>query len=394
MSSIYKKDGYYYYQIYLYDSKVGRKTPTQISLGTKIKTEGMKLKKDWDTHFDSVTQQNPFQRPPQPLTKLVNEFIEEDEKKYQLGDLSQSTLRFHRENLNIFLNWYLDEYGNKQIQRIGTTDINEYLLHRKRKGLSPNTVSINLRNVRTFFKWCVKVNYLTESPFTSDIEIPSYKRRSDENVPDNDDWKRIYDFTEKSLDFKPIKNGERQKWDWFNENWWFRYMVWILLNMGMRIGEVRLMKWKKGKTDTTTKRKSFVYLNKDLTEMFIYFKGSDGTLTIPPKVQKVLKELKKRNGKEEYVFQSPKTSEPLDKSVINKSFRKYMVGLGLVDDEEKSLYTPHSLRHSFVSQLLQKNVPLFNISKILRHSSIRTTSDIYGHLMKSDMLESMEKIGE
>jgi site-specific recombinase XerD len=70
-----------------------------------------------------------------------------------------------------------------------------------------------------------------------------------------------------------------------------------------------------------------------------------------------------------------------------------MNNLGLVDDDQKSKYSPHSIRHSVVSDLLGKGENLYTISKILRHSDIRTTINIYGHLLKEDVLESLEKIG-
>ena len=71
-----------------------------------------------------------------------------------------------------------------------------------------------------------------------------------------------------------------------------------------------------------------------------------------------------------------------------------MVGLGLVDKEtQKSLYSPHSIRHSVVSDLIQKEVNIYNISKLLRHTDIRTTLNIYSHLLPSDLEETMEKIG-
>ena len=82
-----------------------------------------------------------------------------------------------------------------------------------------------------------------------------------------------------------------------------------------------------------------------------------------------------------------------EKSMSVSEFRKLMNNLGLVDDDQKSKYSPHSIRHSVVSDLLGKGENLYTISKILRHSDIRTTINIYGHLLKEDVLESLEKIG-
>ena len=56
-------------------------------------------------------------------------------------------------------------------------------------------------------------------------------------------------------------------------------------------------------------------------------------------------------------------------------------------------YKPHSIRHSVVSDLISKGINLYSISKLLRHTDIRTTINIYGHLLPSDLEDVMKKIG-
>ncbi|MFA6978592.1 MAG: tyrosine-type recombinase/integrase [Ignavibacteriaceae bacterium] len=45
----------------------------------------------------------------------------------------------------------------------------------------------------------------------------------------------------------------------------------------------------------------------------------------------------------------------------------------------------HSLRHSFASNLVQKNVPIYTVQKLLGHSSV-TTTEIYAHLNTQDLV--------
>jgi integrase len=40
----------------------------------------------------------------------------------------------------------------------------------------------------------------------------------------------------------------------------------------------------------------------------------------------------------------------------------------------------HDLRHATASLLLARGIPLWQVSKILRHSSIAITTDTHGHL--------------
>lgn len=399
-SSIYTiKGGYTYYQTYsFYGSTDGLKKKIQKSLGKgKTKTQLTNDKKEWDLYFNQVDKnyqsKNPFTKPPQPLTEICKRWIEENEKLVEIGDISKSTLRFNKENTTLFLRWYLSEYGNKQIHRITTKEIDEYRTYRRGLKLSDNTISINLRSVRTFLKWCVKQSYIETSPFTSDINIPSYKRRTDEEIPMGDDWKKLYGFIEKSISYQPKGTKGEFKYNKFNENDWFKYVIYIMCNSGMRGGEVRILKWKKGKRDTTSQRNSYSYLNKDFSKIHIFFKGSYGEIPSTKKLQSLFKELNKTKGSDNYLFQSPITNEPYDKSIFNKMFRELMVSLGLVDDDDKPKYSPHSIRHSVVSDLIQKEVNIYNISKLLRHSDIRTTINIYSHLLPSDLEKTMEKIG-
>ena len=46
-------------------------------------------------------------------------------------------------------------------------------------------------------------------------------------------------------------------------------------------------------------------------------------------------------------------------------------------------FTPHSLRHSFVSALLARQVPITDVAKWLGHRNINVTYAVYGHLVPS-----------
>jgi integrase len=54
----------------------------------------------------------------------------------------------------------------------------------------------------------------------------------------------------------------------------------------------------------------------------------------------------------------------------------------------------HDLRHSAATNLLKAGVPLQHVQRILRHASIRTTVDVYGHLGNEDLRLSLERAHE
>lgn len=48
-------------------------------------------------------------------------------------------------------------------------------------------------------------------------------------------------------------------------------------------------------------------------------------------------------------------------------------------------FSPHSLRHAFVSALLARGVPITDVAKWLGHRNINVTYSIYGHLVPSSL---------
>ncbi|PJJ04229.1 phage integrase family protein [Streptomyces sp. 2333.5] len=62
-------------------------------------------------------------------------------------------------------------------------------------------------------------------------------------------------------------------------------------------------------------------------------------------------------------------------------FRRAVRAAGLLGRDRTPTYTPHTLRHFFASTALAHGVPVHEVSRWLGHTSIKTTVDIYGHLV-------------
>lgn len=70
-------------------------------------------------------------------------------------------------------------------------------------------------------------------------------------------------------------------------------------------------------------------------------------------------------------------------SSYGHQFKKACLSAGLVDLDGNAKYTPRSLRHFFASTALANGVPIHEVSRWLGHRSVKTTVDIYGHLLPS-----------
>ena len=398
------KRGVYYYQTWSYYNTSGsKKKQVRKYIGKKTPKEVKVLQKEWDKYFDDIdkygTNKNPFTTPPRPLSKIIEEYHYYQKDRIELKEISQTTFRFNVDNSRLFCNYVLQNLGDLMIHRINKKTIEDYKNYRPEKDLSPHTIRINISTLRPFFKWCIERKYIDVNPVEG-VKVPTYTSRVIDEIPMGQDWERLYDFCKNSLTFTPKgvyakrhrvgnQHIRSNKWDWFNHNDWFKYMIFIMVNTGMRGGEVRIIKWSKGENDTPNQPESYVYLNRDMDKLCIYFKGTYGEIPLIEELKDMFKKLRRNRGDNTYVFQNTRTGGPYQKRYFTKCFSMLCSGLGLVDELQHPLYTPHSIRHGVVSRLINQGVDMFKIQKLLRHSSIRTTLDIYGHLQQEDLTDTM-----
>ena len=82
------------------------------------------------------------------------------------------------------------------------------------------------------------------------------------------------------------------------------------------------------------------------------------------------------------------TGSPLDPRNLLRDFKKLLRGAGL------PIIRFHDLRHTAASLMLNHNVPVLVVSRMLGHSRPSITLDVYGHLIPSVQAEVAEKMDE
>lgn len=102
---------------------------------------------------------------------------------------------------------------------------------------------------------------------------------------------------------------------------------------------------------------------------------SKRTITLPPEVVDALAPLVDGRAKRERLFLAPKGG-PLRHRTVYDSWKKAVEKAGF--DPQPRM---HDLRHTHVSWLIARGVPLTVIQRRLGHEHINTTSDTYGHLL-------------
>jgi integrase/recombinase XerD len=85
----------------------------------------------------------------------------------------------------------------------------------------------------------------------------------------------------------------------------------------------------------------------------------------------------------EHLFVSP-LGRPLDRQIIHKLVTEYANKCGLPD------VSPHTLRHSFATHLVQNSADIRSVQQMLGHADISTTQ-IYTHMTDAHLRKSYEK---
>ena len=54
----------------------------------------------------------------------------------------------------------------------------------------------------------------------------------------------------------------------------------------------------------------------------------------------------------------------------------------------------HGLRHTYATRLFEKGVPLKIIQKLLGHSSLEITADIYTHIINGEKISAVQELND
>ncbi len=190
----------------------------------------------------------------------------------------------------------------------------------------------------------------------------------------------------------------------------FYYQLFVLaLETGMRVGELCGLQW--DDVDFTKNvihvRHSLCYFQKDGSYVFEMHdtKTESGMRDIPltAKAIKALKEqymrkqsilgrgIEPMKGYENLVFVT-KNNQPTTEFLITQSIRATLKRINNANsDTEFSRITPHTFRHTFATRYIEAGVQPKTVQKLLGHSQLQLTMDLYCHVTDDALYEAVEK---
>jgi integrase/recombinase XerD len=103
-------------------------------------------------------------------------------------------------------------------------------------------------------------------------------------------------------------------------------------------------------------------------------RNKERILPLTEPILQMLRELWKTHRSRRWLFPSRRPTTHLPEATARTAFVKARKACGFSAD-----FTPHTLRHSFASQMLERGVDIRTIQILLGHSSLQST-EIYTHL--------------
>jgi integrase/recombinase XerD len=267
--------------------------------------------------------------------------------------LSNNTLISYRRDLKKYAA-YLKRKNINRLEDVSKSQIKDFLLDQKDKGLSMNSISRSLAAIKVFHRFLVREGLYKNDP-TSLFESPKT-------------WKQIPDVLSlaeieamlNSIYVRSIR-GVRDK-----------AILELMYASGMRVSEVVNLR-----IDDVNLDVGFVRcIGKGNKERIIPI-GRKAHQAITKYLQKARPRLLKKN-MSPVLFISR-----LGKKMSRQSIWKIIKRVA-TDAKIKKKIKPHTIRHSFATHLLERGADLRSVQEMLGHSNISTTQ-IYTHVNKDHL---------
>lgn len=269
---------------------------------------------------------------------------------------SPNTLAAYQNDLSWLLSFCEQQEMNPLDVRLD--DLQHFAVQLHEHQIGPTSQARILSGIRSFYKYLLLSGEIEQDP-TELLESPHLGERLPE-VLSTDEIDQI----QKSIDLsKP--EGQRNK-----------TIIEVLFSCGLRVSELVNLKL------------SNLYLE----EGFVRVMGKGSKERLVPISSKAIRELqywfadrnlmKIQQGEEDYVFLN-RRGKHLTRTMILIMLKRQAVAAGIT-----KTISPHTLRHSFATELLKGGADLRAIQAMLGHESIGTT-ELYMHIDTTTLREEI-----
>jgi len=260
---------------------------------------------------------------------------------------SSHTVVAYKNDLDQFVQFCIEVVGEFNVKKTDSKLVRSWIVHLMEKKLSARSVNRKITTVKSFFKYLLKELIVEKNPATY-LSLPKIRKKLPNFVEENN-LHHLLDDGFFDIDFKGIRD---------------KLIITLLYGTGIRLAELLLLK----DSDFDTKMCLIKVLGKRKKERIIPYPTSINSLfdaylnirniEIGFKTERLLVT---ENGKPVY--------EKLIYRVVKNSLAKVTLL------EKKS---PHVLRHTYATHLLNKGADLNAVKELLGHANLAATQ-IYTH---------------
>ena len=267
---------------------------------------------------------------------MINKFLDyiSVEKRY-----SQNTLVSYKKDLEDLLIFISETEGTEDLKKVDKKIIRNFIVSLSEKKIQKRSINRKLSSLRSFYLYLLKIGEIQVSPLET---IPSLKFYAEKQIPISE---------EEMENLGEILESE-------SENSLEKLIIETLYQTGMRKSELC----------------NILLEQVDFSKSEIFVKGKGNKQRVVPISENLLKQMREymviRKPNEDsgiYFFvreNGKKLSEKFVYSVVNRY-------LSLITLKKKK--SPHILRHSFATHVLNNGAEISKVKKILGHSSLAST---------------------
>jgi integrase/recombinase XerC len=290
------------------------------------------------------------------LPEAEREWIErylrhlETEKRYSIY-----TLRNYRQALEDLLKYLVENsrYADRLFERLGSRETRSYVIDAQRTGISKRTLHLRLSAIRSFFRYLRKHGVVDSNPVAG-VSVPKFRKPLPKFLTEKEmarflDGPNILLEQGKSTPFTACRDA---------------LLFELFYGAGLRISELVQANWG----------------NYDKSAGCLKVLGKGNKERICP-VGKQASDVLKTFREDHAVSKSPDSpivqdlaGQRLTPFWIQKRMKVYLRLADLPED-----LTPHKIRHSFATHLLNAGADMRVVQELLGHASLSTTQ-IYTHV--------------
>ncbi len=281
----------------------------------------------------------------QSVAQHIQQFLDylSFQKRY-----SRHTITSYQNDLTAFFDFLLTQFGETQMAEVKTTFVRSWLAEMKEQGMESKSINRKISTLKSFFKYQLRQQTITVSPMTAIIS-PKVNKRLPQFVDKKDVTTLLTD-----VEFPDTWAGKTDQ-----------LILHLFYNTGMRQAELTGLK----EADISQSNGTIKVLGKGNKERLI------------PVSNQLIQKM------QDYMEDKRKALESFDKTImlvtasgkklypryVYSTVNKYLAKVTTIDKK-----SPHVLRHSFATHLMNNGADLNAVKELLGHSSLAATQ-IYTH---------------